>query len=96
MPLGLSRLAGAGVGAARAERAGGRSVARSAPGSPPGEAERSRVLDEVEKPVTALWAEIRDRRVVMLLAAGPPDEIGIGQFRLAHLPDRLSRAFEGE
>lgn len=34
MPLGLSRLAGAGVGAARAERAAGRSVARSGAGKP--------------------------------------------------------------
>ncbi|GGS87559.1 hypothetical protein GCM10010254_04250 [Streptomyces chromofuscus] len=51
------------VGAAGAERAEGRSGARSGAGSPPGGAERSRVLDEAEKSVTApAWVKPKARQ----------------------------------
>lgn len=53
MPLGLPVLQGR--ASAQRGRSGPKAGAspRAEPGSPPGGAERSRVLDEVEKPVTA-------------------------------------------
>lgn len=53
MPLGLSHSQGR-ASAQRARSGPKAGASRGAePGSPPGGAERSRVLDEVEKPVTA-------------------------------------------